>query len=819
MAILYSHPGKKLKDHLYNVYRLGMDKFENKNLNFSNLKEIKSVAEIVLLTHDFGKATDFFQNKLKLAEQNKQESEEYQKLTKQGYNKSSHSLLSALFTYYILDEIIENDLLSLIGLTAVYRHHSNLKDFRDMMRVNNWELLEEQFAAVDLEKLDEILALVNTKVKLKELKFEELKTKLDSRQFRRKMRKLKRDLTEEKNYLLSNFVYSLLISSDKAEAIFYNKNLSYSRLQDLVLENQILDDTIVEKYKQQKGWDNAETKINQTRNKIYDEVITNIANLDLKEDRILSLNVPTGTGKTLTALAAGLKLRSRLQQHKLIYALPFTSIIDQNHNVFIDVFEKTGHTVDSSLLIKHHYLTPKKYIKDDDYEDEDYDISKHLIESWNSEIVVTTFVQLLHSIFSNQNRSLIKFNNIANSIILLDEVQNIPHKYWELIRVVLKTMAEKLDCYFVFITATMPLIYSEKDNEIKELAASKEEYFKFFNRYQLDLSEFRESKTIVEFKEFLVEELKTYKKENFLIILNTIQTSIEVYEKIQELIDRGELQGEAIYLSTNIIPQAREKRINQIGDSKERQIVISTQMVEAGVDIDLDRVYRDFAPLDSINQTCGRCNRNFNASKQGRVTLVKLINPDHNGNTYASYIYSDILLTSTQKILNEYSDIVEEKEFLKLNQRYFSQLNGVKSDDISEQLLEKIQSLKYEKAFWKDDSNLGETFALIEQDFATVNLFIEINEEAQEVWNRYEEINAIEINNMNDYSKRKEKFENIKKQFLNYVITVPEYVAKEQLEESELQDTFNRIDRWQCDSVYNLQTGFKRKEEEVNTFF
>lgn len=820
MGNLYSHPGKKLGEHSYNVFRLGMDKFNNKNLYFNNLNEIKLLAEVVLISHDFGKATKFFQNKLKLAEQGKKNSKEYQKLSKQGYNKSNHSLLSSLFTYYILEKIVDDNLLSLIGLVVVYRHHSNLKDFKDMINIKNWELLEEQFATVDLESLDKILAKVNIPVKLKELKFKELKDKLNNRHFRRKIRKLKRNLTEEKNYILFNLIYSILISSDKAEAIFYNKNLSYNRLENLVLESQYIDPNIVEQYKEIMGWDNAKSEINKKRNKIYNEVLTNIEKLDLNQNRVLSLNVPTGTGKTLTSLAAGLKLRDRLQQkHKLIYALPFTSIIDQNYSVFEDVFEKTGKTVDSSLMIKHHYLTPKTYIKEDDYEDEDYDISRYLIESWNSEIIVTTFVQLLHSIFSNQNRNLIKFNNIANAIILLDEVQNIPHKYWRLVRVILKEIAEKLDCYFVFITATMPLIYSEKDCEIKELATSKEEYFKSFNRFKLNLKEFKEDKTVNEFKKFIDKELRIHNEKDILIVLNTIKTSIEVYNHIQDLINSGKIEGTAIYLSTNIIPRDRQKRINQIGKDEDRQIVVSTQMVEAGVDIDLDRVYRDFAPFDSINQTCGRCNRNFKAANKGEVTLVNLINEKHNNRSYASYIYSDILLNNTQKLLDVSTDLVEEKEFLDLNQKYFNQLNEVKSNDISLQLLKKIQKLKYKKAFDRDQSSKGDIFQLIEKEFETVNLFIEINENAENIWQKYKKINEIKINDIKDYNRRKEKFENIKKDFLNYVITIPKKVAKKQLEDEQLDKTFNYIDSCQYENVYNDKTGFKRINDETHMYF
>jgi CRISPR-associated endonuclease/helicase Cas3 len=818
MGELYSHPGKLLRDHLFNVYRLGMAKFDSKKINFKNLAEVQLLTRIVLLTHDFGKANKYFQRKLHLSSEGLTECAEYQELTKQGKNKSNHSLLSAIFTYYILDELIDNDLLTLLGMIVVYRHHGNLKDFKDMVMISDedWDLLEKQFKATNLEGLQEILDLIDLEIDIRELQFSDFKDKIDNYKFRRKVRKL--DLPLVENYLILNLIYSILISSDKAEAIFYSKGLSYDRLEDLVLSRRGINPKAVDRYKQIKGWDQPKTKMDQKRNQIYNEIIEQIEESDL-EDRILSINVPTGTGKTLSSLAAGLRLREKVgQNHRLIYTLPFTSIIDQNYEVFTDVFEKTGAEVDSSLIIKHHYLTPKSYIREEDYEDEEYDVSKHLIESWNSEIIVTTFVQLLHSIFANQNRSLLKFYNLSNSIILLDEVQSIPHKYWQLTKVILKEIADKLDCYFIFITATMPLIYSEARKEIKELACSKEEYFKFFDRIKLDLSEFRAEKSLDEFKEFISDELEEYQDKNFLIILNTIKTSIAVYDYISQALEEGWIEGESIYLATNIVPKERRERIARIGNSDKRQIIVSTQMVEAGVDIDLDRVYRDFAPLDSINQTCGRCNRNFDSDKKGVVTIVKLVNENHNNKAYASYVYDETLLRTTDKLLASLSDLVEERDFFRINSDYFLEVDDIKSNDSSLDLLKKIKELKYERAFWRDEEG-KEVFELIAQDFESVNLFIELDEYAKNIWEKYRRINQMEINSLEDYSKRKAQFEKIKREFLSYVVTIPKQVAIEQLEEEQLDKTFNLIDHNQVSGVYDSDTGFIRVNSQADMYF
>ena len=826
MSELYSHPGKLLKDHLLNVYRLGMKKFDSKKLHFHNLDQVRCMTEIALITHDLGKANKYFQRKLELETEGKTDNDEYLKLTQSGRNLSNHSLLSALFTYYIAKESGLDDLQALITLFIVYKHHGDLLDFKTTvdLKVKDWRLLEKQFETLDLIKLQDILDVINLPIDIKKLSFEDLKDRLSGRKFRKMFRKLRRkSLEDEEIYLLVNYIFSILISSDKAEAIFYNKGLNYQQLEELVLDRKMISSDSVEEFKKLKGWDKPTTEMDRKRNEIYDEVVSNVKKIDLAQNRILSINVPTGTGKTLSSLAVGLKLRERLgQDYRIIYTLPFTSIIDQNYDVFSEVFTDNGVEVDSSLMIKHHYLTPKNYIKEDDYEDLDYDISSHLIESWNSEIIVTTFVQLLHSIFTNKNSSLKKFHNISNSIILLDEVQSIPHKYWELIRVMLEKVSSIMNCYFVFITATMPLIYNEKAGEINELAVNKKDYFEFFDRIRLDLSIFREELTLEQFKDFISDEIYEYPDKNMLIVLNTIKSSIEVYQFLDNLID--ETHEEVIYLSTNIIPKDRRDRIKQIGDSDRRQIIVSTQMVEAGVDIDLDRVYRDLAPLDSINQTCGRCNRNFDPEKKGTVILFKLVNENHGDTPFANYVYDNNVLHKTEKLLAKLPDLVEEKDFFCLNNKYFEEIDKLKSDDISLELLKKIRKLKYTQAFWgsreKDNKKAEDAiFQLIEQSFDTVNLFIELDQDAETVWEEYQLINEMEISSLEDYSKRQSAFEKIKKDFLDYVITIPRKVAEEHLESNQIDQIFNLIGINQYSQVYDQHTGFKRKQADINLFF
>ncbi len=497
----------------------------------------------------------------------------------------------------------------------------------------------------------------------------------------------------------------------------------------------------------------------------------------------------------MTSLNTALKLRDKLGlNNRIIYTLPFTSVIDQNFSVFEEVLGDLAN--DSSVLLKHHYLTRKEY-KTNEAEVYEYDISKYLIENWDSEIVVTTFVQMINSIFSNKNKNLKKYHNLANSIIILDEVQSIPYKYWKLVNNTLKKMSETLNCYIILVTATMPLIFDESKNEIIELATDKKDYFSYFNRIDLDVSLLKNPMNTEEFNKVIQRDLEDNPQDSFLFVLNTIKSSLRVYTFILENFPDREI----IYLSTNIVPKERLERINRIKTSK-NCIVISTQLVEAGVDIDLDRVYRDFGPLDSINQVCGRCNRNGLKDKKGQVKIFNLLDENNKNKPFSTYIYTDqILGDKTRKSLSEFNEIIEEKDFFNLANSYFKQLNKAKSDDISDDLIKIIRSLNY------DELNVE----LIPNSFKTIDLFIALDDEAENLWDSYREIYSKE-NKRSRYEKQAQ-FNRIKKDFLSFVISVPEKFYKDG------KEGFNLVSRDMLRQYYDLATGFKREDKQEDYFF
>ncbi|NLP15262.1 MAG: CRISPR-associated helicase Cas3' [Clostridium sp.] len=795
--MLLSHPGKLLLEHLKNVSLIGDCMLMQKKTGFKSFSEdtVRQLNQLNLLTHDLGKATSYFQDYIKDVDNSPLKNDE----------KKRHGLLSGVLSFKIVREVMEDECLAFLSYMVVSKHHGELDDFKNFVTVlngdeKNIKLLKEQFESIDRGKLQEVITGLGIDFDISNYttdKFEEDIERLVSRKVRKKVK----ELLGFETFLLVDYLFSLLIFSDKLEAIYNSENMNIEDFIEKTAKRPELSSDCVEKYKE--GLKIKNIQMAQWRERAYKDVLSCVNALRLDE-KILSINLPTGSGKTLTALKAALRLKERLSGEKgyeprIIYVLPFTSIIEQN----FDVFQKVLGSTDSNVLLKHHYLSERVYKWEKEGERETYSdaVSEHLVESWDSEIVVSTFVQLLHSIFTNRNRKLKKFHNIVNSIIILDEVQSIPHRYWNLVRETFIAMAKYLNCYFIFMTATMPLIFSEENKEIYELARDKRKYFEEFNRITIDAGRLLEKMTIDEYKKMLLDDIYSYEEDDFLIVMNTIRTSIEIYKFIKK---EFEDHAEIYYLSTNIIPKERLERIEKIKESKNRKIIVSTQMIEAGVDIDIDRVYRDFGPMDSINQTAGRCNREW-GDKKGVVTLVSLANENHYDRPYAAYIYDNVLMEETKNALSDL-ERVEEREIFNLAEKYYRGLKNHGSDE-SQKLLDCIKELRYREAFecGKDNKNT-EVFELIRQEFKTVDVFVEIDDEATKAWQKYQEIKTVK-----DRFERKRKLNRHKKDLYMYVLSLPEFAVRKQVNIDEKDITF--INREMIFNTYDEDTGFMRDLE------
>lgn len=776
-----SQPDESLSEHLQNVADICKNTIENKSLNiWLDEKIMIDILYLIGLCHDFGKFTTFFQEYIN-------EKDKIRQKRLKNNSETHHGLISAIFTYFVLKEFLKEkelsnpkqyDLIPIIGYLIVKRHHGNLKNLdNELLELRDSETkknLKIQLESINKDDLEEFYSSVD----LNKFHDEFVSICYEIKKYRRSIIRTFKGEESPRIYLLSQLLYSILLNSDKQDASGISAG-------DEICD---IDSGLVDKYRVLKGFDVPQNEMDIIRNNIYKDVVSSIDSLDLN-NKIYSLNVPTGTGKTLTSFSFALKLRNKLKEEKgfipkIIYSLPFLSIIDQNFDVFEDVFKEVkGESPASNILLKHHHLAEIFYsTKDDEFEPLE---SQFIIEGWNSEIIVTTFYQIFHTLISNKNRALRKFHNIVNSIIILDEVQSIPYKYWLLIRKVISTLSETFNTYFIFVTATQPLIF--EPDEIFELVTDKKKYFKKFDRVKLTPS--LEPIHIDEFKKIAEEEIKKLNEKDFLLVLNTINASKEVFEHLNSI---KLINTNLYYLSTNIIPKNRLDRIKEIKKDKKRKVIVSTQLIEAGVDIDVDVVFRDFAPLDSINQVAGRCNRNFCSNKKGQVKVFVLKNDNQK---YYNYIYNVFLTNQTKEILKQYTSI-NENEFFVLSNEYFQKIKKLGQDDDSKKILANVVKLQFE------DLN---KFKLIEINYEKIDVFIEVDDNAKGIWQKYQRI--CEEKN---WLKRKEKFLKIKKEFYDYVISLPiKYKNKVDYDDEK---GIGHISLEEKDMYYNPNTGFMQED-------
>ncbi|VAW71671.1 CRISPR-associated helicase Cas3, partial [hydrothermal vent metagenome] len=332
---------------------------------------------------------------------------------------------------------------------------------------------------------------------------------------------------------------------------------------------------------------------------------------------IYSLTVPTGGGKTYASLRFALH---HAQQHKLdriIYIIPFTSIIEQNAQALREVIECSNDEF-PWVLEQHSNLDPETQTWH----------SKLVSENWDAPIVMTTMVQFLEVLFSGGTRSVRKMHQLANSVLIFDEIQTLPINCTHLFCNALNFITNYCNTTAVLCTATQPLLDKLKTPEKGQLSIPPEnelvkdvpKLFDDLMRVKVIASLKPEGWSKEQIAELALDEFK--KLGSCLIIVNTKIWAQQLYQSLQSEIDSTEI----FQLSTNLCPAHRKAILKEVRNRLEQGLpvlCISTQLIEAGVDVDFSSVIRFLAGLDSIAQAAGRCNRNG----LREMATVHIINP------------------------------------------------------------------------------------------------------------------------------------------------------------------------------------------------
>lgn len=544
----FSHPDKNYNSHIENIAQ---------SFDESNHK-------VVAHYHDLGKLSNRFQEYISLKQKVDEDSKSFEK--RRAKLKTTHTLESA-YLYFCNEENRKDEFLA--NFFSILKHHGSLPDIQNDM--NDYLSTIDNY--IDDKRFRSIEAISK-------------KSNIDCDDDIYGFMDFFEDSYEEnfyqtiENFFLFKKRYSRLILADKFEAIFNKpyKNIDY------------LTESKIERYIQNMVDIVATKPINEFRNSAKKVIFDNYEKN--KNSNIYLIKAPTGVGKTFIALELALKIaKDRGDKIRIITAIPFTSIIDQTHSEYEKILE-------GDSVLKYHHLTKYKKDNEDEKEQINFKQKVFLTDIWHEHFIVTTFNQLLYTIFSNHNRDNVRLETLRDSVIIVDEVQNIPRVLISSVVKVFERFAKEYNIHFIIMSATMPSFEGLLENP----TVLSEDWFydKKENRYRLHF------KADINSFESLAEEINS-SSNSVLCVVNTIDKAKRLFEKITDT--------DKYLLTTHQIPKHRKAIIRLIKYrlKKGHKIkLISTQLIEAGVDLDFDVGYREFAPFGSIIQMAGRVNREGN---------------------------------------------------------------------------------------------------------------------------------------------------------------------------------------------------------------
>lgn len=699
------------------------DKIEKKQSLYTHLLktglEAKKIGEkvdmgnISFLTgflHDIGKASLDFQDKI----------------TKNSNKKVDHSSLGGLFVVKIyksvFDEILDSKDQSILDLKSVLEKDKlTVLDLSDYINILVYTIMSHH-GQYDMVRKNEDMAYVLTsldrikKIEKSPYRFgESLQESLDIDDFYKEVekfyeskgiyikdifcqgfleyleiiKKLKnsaKEYSKNKEYealcfyksLLIRLLVSILKSADIKDTINAYENIIVDEdLENLRQVEKSFEENINKKYA---SFGEPEGKLNVLRSEISEDILKRS-----KEDRlgIYKLDLPTGAGKTLLSLRYGINQMNYQDKDRFFYVTSFLSVLEQNASEMREILNN------DNFVLEHHsnVVDDKDEIENDDRDDElEIVKKKFLLDDWTSPVILTTMVQFYNSLFKGKSANITRFKSLINSVIILDEWQSIPTEFLYMTNLALNFMKIVMKTTLVLSTATQPtnasvsldhkLFYGNLDGENDDIIENKNYDFSAFERVKLKIyGDINKMYGIEDIRDLVLENLD---KSN-LIILNTKK----LVKKLYDLLKNNYEDKDLYYLTTNL---TASDRLKKIGEIKKRLLegdkicVVSTQLIEAGVDVDFDLVIRSLSGMDSVVQAMGRCNRE--GHRQSAFTY--LINLDKNEEKTSMLKGVNERKTACKAALNKSTDDLDIK---KLTEEYFEKLYAnLKGDQYSDVL-------------------------------------------------------------------------------------------------------------------------------------
>jgi CRISPR-associated endonuclease/helicase Cas3 len=608
---------------------------------------LSETGNILGLLHDLGKGSKEFQDYIQSATGLiDPDSDDYVDVnTKKG--KVDHSSAGAQVIYnHLWKNGPEARLVAQVLSLTIASHHSGLIDCLFPSGQNNY--IRRMEKAEDNTHAHEAFTNLGEQEKL--LVNSLLANETLVKQLIEKLKLLKEDNDSQdtlifKCGLLIRFVLSCLLDADRLNTADFespgNAQIrNYGKYHPWEILIQRLDNKIRE-------FENKADKneVDILRNEVSQACLA----FSTKPRDIYQLTVPTGGGKTLASLRFGLNHAAQHKMDRVFYIIPYTSIIDQNADEVRKILEdkdENGGYLDKVVLEHHSNLTPEEETRRQNL----------LSENWDAPLVFTTQVQFLEALFGSGTRGPRRMHQLANSVIIMDEVQTVPINCVHMLNVALRFLVHSCGASVVLCTATQPPL-DKIDAAYRALTIpadhriipNEKELFERLKRVEVS-----DSRKVGGWDDAAVANLaekEVREKGSVLIIVNTKKSARTLY---QTLAEKNIADGYRYHLSTNMCPAHRLKVLDEVKERLKRHepvACVSTQLIEAGVDIDFGSVIRYVAGLDSITQAAGRCNRNGIRLDLGNVWIV---NPkDEN-----IQLLNDIRIGTekAQRVLDEFKD-------------------------------------------------------------------------------------------------------------------------------------------------------------------
>lgn len=560
---------------------------------------------------------------------------------------------------------------------AILAHHSSLKDMRRPDGISPYLIGKNiHVDYVDIERIYELFltdiqvafSLKNVGAAKKWL-FDYMKLALT--EFLSHFVKISGKRIYEDMAFLCKTLYSILIDADRTDTALFMDNEVYKPRDDhdqLQIFEEQLEQSLqnLQKEAPPKDWTTQQVAINALRQKMSD---TCKAQGKLPTG-IYELPIPTGGGKTFSAMRFALEHAIRHRKERIIYVVPYTSIVEQNSKVIREA-------LDNSVLVFEHHSNISHPVFEDTEDQLNYDtLRKDCEQTWDVPIIFTTSVQLLNTIFKNKAKYNRRLHNLMNAVIIFDEVQSLPPHTIHLFNEAVNYLTSIANTTVVLCSATQPTL-DNRDHPLlkrpRSLVTLSPPELALFERVHMENCVQISGWDTVQLGTHILQNISS--GESVLIILNTKDTVKALFDYLKNT----ESVKQVYYLTTNLCATHRQQVLAQIQqdlNDGNQIICISTSLIEAGVDISFSIVYRALSGLDSIAQAAGRCNRHGELVNKGKVYIFK-----HSEEKYRYDTYQLGRRSATESVLKQFATIdICTKQAMSV---YFNRAFSTLSDPVS----------------------------------------------------------------------------------------------------------------------------------------